>query len=139
MPGETDAEFSELRDFIADFEFDRLGVFKYSEEEGTAAAQFPNQLPEGEKDARVDELMMIQQEIAFRKNIDLIDSTQKVIIDSAGSKSLSIGRTKGDCPEIDQTVFIRKGRVKVGEIIKARIVMADGYDLIASMESEGND
>jgi ribosomal protein S12 methylthiotransferase len=139
LPGETEAEFTELRDFIIDFEFDRLGAFKYSVEEGTPAAEMPDQLSEEEKETRVDELMTIQQEIAFRENISLIDSIQKVIIDSTGSNSLSNGRTKGDCPEIDQTVFIRKGKVKVGEIVDARILMADGYDLIASVESENND
>jgi ribosomal protein S12 methylthiotransferase len=136
LPGETEVEFSELRDFIIDFEFDRLGVFKYSQEEGTPASELPGQLSEEEKEARVDELMVIQQEIAFRKNIDLIDSIQKVIIDSTGTNFLSVGRTKGDCPEIDQTVFVRKGKVEVGDIINARIVMADGYDLIASVENE---
>jgi ribosomal protein S12 methylthiotransferase len=136
LPGESEGEFSELRDFIIDFEFDRLGVFKYSQEEGTPASKLPGQLSEEEKEARVDELMVIQQEIAFRKNIDLIDSIQKVIIDSTETNSLSIGRTKGDCPEIDQTVFVRKGKVEVGDIINARIVMADGYDLIASVENE---
>ena len=134
LPGETDTEFSELRDFIADFEFERLGVFKYSQEEGTPAARFAEQVPEKVKDERLDELMTLQQEIAFRKNIALIDTIQKVIIDKAEPDSLAVGRTKGDCPDIDQNVLVRDAKVKTGDILDAKIIMTEGYDLIATTE-----
>lgn len=134
LPGETEQDFAELCDFIAGFEFDRLGVFKYSREEGTAGYKFEGQVPEEVKEKRLDELMMLQQEIAFRKNIALIDTIQKVIIDKSRSKAIASGRTRGDCPDIDQTVYIKKGDVRIGDILDAKIIMAEGYDLIASTE-----
>ncbi|MCX6827034.1 MAG: 30S ribosomal protein S12 methylthiotransferase RimO [candidate division Zixibacteria bacterium] len=134
FPGETDKEFSELRDFISDFEFDRLGVFKYSQEEGTPAAQFDAQVPERTKDNRLEELMILQQEIAFRKNMALLDTVQRVIIDKAGRDAVTEGRTIGDCPDIDQTVFIKDDNLSIGQIINARIIKAEGYDLVARVE-----
>ncbi len=131
FPGETEEEFEELCDFVDEFEFDRLGVFKYSEEEGTPAAKIDAQISDTIKDERMDQLMSIQQEIAFAKNIALIDTIQKVIIDKFDNHALAIGRTQGDCPDIDQNVIVRGGRARVGEILDARIIMAEGYDLIA--------
>ncbi len=133
LPGETDEEYAELLDFVDEFEFDRLGVFKYSQEEGTRAANFDGQVPEEVKDERMDELMSLQQEIAFRKNIDLIGSFQKVIIDKIEDRTIAFGRTRGDCPDIDQNVIIKEENVQVGDILNAKIIMAEGYDLIASI------
>jgi len=132
FPGETEDQFQELYDFIADFQFDRLGVFKYSREEGTTAGQFDSQIVEEEKERRMEELMLLQQDIAFKKNIDLIDTIQEVIIDGVGSDNIAEGRTRGDCPEIDQTVFVRGGDLKTGDFADVKIIMAEGYDLIAS-------
>jgi ribosomal protein S12 methylthiotransferase len=132
FPGETMAQFEELHDFISDFEFDRLGVFKYSNEEGTPAAEYDYQISEEEKERRQDELMLLQQEIAFKKNIDLIATIQEVIVDKAGSDSTAEGRTRGDCPEIDQTIFIKGDNIRVGDFLKVRIIMVEGYDLIAT-------
>ncbi len=131
FPGETDAEFEELEDFIADIEFDRLGVFAYSCEENTAAAGFDEQIPEKLAEERRDRLMMLQQEIAFRKNIALIGGTQHVIIDQSDHRNSAVGRTRGDCPEIDQTVFIYGRSLAVGDMLDVEITMAEGYDLIA--------
>ncbi len=135
FPGESDKDFDELHDFIEEFRFDRLGVFQYSPEEGTAAYLFENQIPEDIASERQDLLMSLQQSIAFEKNIALIDKTQQVIIDGVGSDGRALGRTKGDCPEIDQTVFVDGSINNVGDIIEARIIMAEGYDLIARPES----
>lgn len=132
FPGETEDQFQELYNFIADFQFDRLGVFKYSQEEGTRAGQSDDQIAEEEKERRMEELMLLQQNIAFKKNIDLIDTIQEVIIDSVGPDDIAEGRTRGDCPEIDQTVFVKGGNLKVGNFIDVKIMMAEGYDLIAS-------
>ncbi len=132
FPGETDEQFRELYDFVGDFRFDRLGVFKYSREDETAAGGFEDQIAEDEKDRRMDELMMLQQDIAFKKNIDLIDTIQEVIIDKVGTDAIAEGRTRGDCPEIDQTVFVKGGHLKSGDFVDVRIMMAEGYDLIAA-------
>ena len=80
----------------------------------------------------MEELMLLQQDIAFKKNIDLIDTIQEVIIDGVGSDNIAEGRTRGDCPEIDQTVFVRGGDLKTGDFADVKIIMAEGYDLIAS-------
>jgi len=132
FPGETEDQFRALYDFVAEFEFDRMGVFKYSREEGTAAGSYHDQIAEEEKDRRMDELMLLQQEIAFKKNIDLIDSIHKVIIDRVGPDTIAEGRTRGDCPEIDQTVFVKGDHLKSGDFVDVRIIMAEGYDLIAA-------
>lgn len=133
LPGETEKEYEELKNFIVEFEFDRLGVFKYSLEEGTRAARMKGQVPEELKEERVDELMTLQQEIAFRKNIALIGSIQEVIIDTVSDNSPAVGRTRGDCPDIDQQVYVSGDDLKVGDILRVRINMADGYDLIGSV------
>ncbi len=131
FPGETKKEYEELRNFITDFEFDRLGVFKYSPEDGTPAVMLKDPVSDKVAEARVDELMLAQQGIAFEKNIALIGSIQKVIIDQINDTGLFEGRTAGDCPEIDQMVSIKSNRLQVGDIKDVRITGADGYDLFA--------
>jgi ribosomal protein S12 methylthiotransferase len=131
FPGETEDDFLQLHDFVESFGFDRLGVFKYSAEEGTVAYKMKEHVPETIAETRQDVLMSLQQEIAFEKNIALIDSFQKVIIDAVKTDGTAVGRTMGDCPEIDQTVIIRDGSLRSGDIVDVRIIMAEGYDLIA--------
>lgn len=131
FPGETDKEFEELRKFIVGFEFDRLGVFKYSSEKGTSANRLKDTVPDTIAETRLNELMLAQQRIAFEKNIALIDSCQKVIIDKVSDSDLAEGRTAGDCPDIDQTVFVKGNNLGIGDIIEVRITRAKGYDLIA--------
>ena len=134
FPGETETEFEELLGFIEDFQFDRLGIFKYSPEEDTGAEKMKNQVPDEIALERQDILMSVQQEIAFNKNIALIDKIQKVIIDESKPGSRAVGRTGGDCPDIDQRVFVDGDNLKAGDIIDARVIMAEGYDLIARAE-----
>jgi len=130
-PGETKKEFDELKKFISDFEFDRLGVFKYSPEEGTSAFKMKDSVSNRIAEKRVDELMLIQQGIAFGKNIALIGSIQKVIIDQINETGLAEGRSIGDCPDIDQTVFVKSDKIRAGDITDVKITGADGYDLFA--------
>ena len=117
--GRPDPQFGELQSFVSDFEFDRLGVFGYSPEDDTPAANLPGQVSEEEKFRRLDELMMLQQEIAFAKNNSLIGSQRDVIIDAICDDGGAIGRTCADCPEIDQEVFcaacapVAEGKVRV--------------------------
>ncbi len=131
FPGETDKEFEELYKFIEDFEFDRLGVFKYSSEEGTSANKLIDLFPDKVVDSHLEMLMLLQQRIAFEKNIALIDSIQKVIIDQVKNSDLAEGRSIGDCPEIDQIIEVKGNKLKIGDIIEVKISAADGYDLFA--------
>jgi ribosomal protein S12 methylthiotransferase len=129
FPGETDQRFAELKDFVAEYEFDRLGVFTYSPEEGTPAASMPGQIPEKVKAARRDELMTLQSGIVFAKNESLIGSIQEVIIDSIDGETTAVGRMRSDCPEVDLEVTVCGHGLAVGDIVEVRIDAVDGYDL----------
>jgi ribosomal protein S12 methylthiotransferase len=136
FPGETEAHFSELSDFVREHRFHRLGVFLFSAEEGTAAAELPDQVQKLVKIRRMDDLMTLQQEIAFDRNNSLIGQTVEVIIDTVDSESQAVGRTRGDCPEIDQQVLVSGRNLEVGEICRVRVDGAEGYDLIATKVAE---
>jgi ribosomal protein S12 methylthiotransferase len=135
-PGETEEQFQELLDFVDEQQFDRLGAFAYSPEEGTVAEQLAGQIPDELKNERLDRLMSLQQEIAFRKNNSLIGQNEDVIIDSVEPDSPAIGRTPGDCPEIDQEVFVTGPHLRVGDICRVRIDGTVGYDLTATRITE---
>jgi len=136
FPGETEKHYEELKNFIENNRFDRLGVFSFSPEEGTAAFDLKSQIPEKVKQKRLDELMNLQQEIAFEKNNLLIGSVKKVIIDKTGENGKAVGRTKADCPEIDQEVFVQGSKPEVGEIREVRITAVDGYDLVGKIQED---
>ncbi|HWR83853.1 MAG TPA: 30S ribosomal protein S12 methylthiotransferase RimO [Candidatus Deferrimicrobium sp.] len=140
FPGETDDRFQELVDFVSEQRFDRLGAYTYSLEEGTIAATMADQVPEAVKAKRLDELMELQREIAWERNEDLIGSVQEVIIDSRPDDGPAVGRTRGDCPEVDQEVYVHGEGPGVGRIVRVRIESADGFDLHASLcEGERHD
>ena len=133
FPGETDKEFKELLDFIEEIKFDRLGVFTYSEEEGTHGANaLEDDVPREVKDERYEQVMLRQQGINFKKNKELIGSTQRVLIDISKSEGLSLGRTYRDSPEIDNYVKINKG-VEPGRFYNVKITGALEYDLIGEV------
>ena len=136
FPGETEEQFEELFDFVAEQKFERLGVFSFSSEEGTRAAEMPGALPEKVRLERVDRLMTLQQEIAFERNSSLIGNSLKVIIDSVDGDRSAVGRTRGDCPEVDQTVMVNSPNLKIGDIQTVRIETTDGYDLVGSVVRE---
>ena len=141
FPGETAEDFQELLDFVAEAQFDRLGVFKYSVEEGTAAALMENQIPEEEKERRWQEVMELQADISRRKNESLIGTVQRVIIDSYDLESERfIGRTQAHAPEVDGVVYIQNGiseggRKKMcpGDMMDVRIIQALDYDLMGAI------
>ena len=136
FPNESDSDFNELCDFVNEVRFDRLGVFKYSEEEGTyGKAAFSDNIPKKVKKERFDELMKLQMEINLSKNKNLLNSNQKVIIDTQTQDGKSIGRTYRDSPDIDNTVTFNE-RLKVGEFYNARIVSASAYNLIGEINYE---
>jgi len=130
FPGEKEKHFAELSDFIESFEFDRLGVFTYSPEEGTPSADYDDQISEEMKSERLDKLMLIQRDIAMAKNNSLIGTTKEVIIDAVPEDGDAVGRTRADCPEIDQEVFVSGNEISVGDICEVHIDRVEGYDLI---------
>ena len=115
--------------FVADFEFDRMGAFTYSAEEGTAAQDLAGHLSEEVKTQRLDELMTLQQEIAFTANNDLIGSRAEVIIDSVTDRGQAMGRMRSDCPDIDLEISITGSGLKIGDICHVAVEAAEGYDL----------
>jgi ribosomal protein S12 methylthiotransferase len=131
-PGETEAEFQALLDFLAEVRFDRVGAFLFSPEEGTAAAELPDQVPEEIKVDRYERLMAFQQEISLEANQAQVGRRLDVLLEGQG-EGLSVGRSYRDAPEIDGMVIL-PGELPVGEIVATRITGAMEYDLIAEVE-----
>jgi len=134
FPGETEKNFNELLNFIKDIKFDRLGVFKYSEEEGTSAAiDYKDNVPKKVKQERYDELMMTQQRINFQKNKTRIGNIEKVIIDVSNEDSgFSLGRSYRDAPEIDNYVKINK-ILNIGSFYNVKVKEAFEYDVVGEI------
>lgn len=131
-PGETDSEFNELKTFVKDLQFDRVGTFTYSYEENTPSADQPNHVDEEIKAARRDELMEIQQSISLAKNQAQVGKVLPVLVEGSDN-GLTIARSYRDAPEIDGYVII-DGDVPAGQIVPARITGAMNYDLVATVD-----
>lgn len=133
FPGETEEDHKVLLDFIKKVRFDRLGVFKYSPEENTAAFNFEKQIDDDTKQTRFDEIMLLQQSIAFEMAEDRIGSEINVIIEGElPSDNLYVARSEMDAPDIDGCVFLPlTGDYMSGDIISVRVTDARGYDLMA--------
>jgi len=131
FPGETEEEFEELKDFVKKMEFDRLGVFTYSQEEDTPAAEMAGQVPEEVKESRRNEIMEIQQQIVFSKSESLAGSQMDVITEGyLPEEEVYICRTYRDAPDVDGYVFVSTDwQLMSGEFIKVEITGSDGYDL----------
>jgi len=125
FPGETDAEFAELLDFIRCARFERLGIFKYSHEEGSRAAKMPGQIPAKIKSARYRATMSVQQAIAHELARQKIGAELKLLVEQP-----HIARSEGDAPDVDARVVLSKA-APVGEFIWRRITATRGYDLLA--------
>jgi ribosomal protein S12 methylthiotransferase len=157
FPGEDQREFEVLRDFINEFEFERLGVFPYSREEGTPSADFDHQVPEDVRDQRLEELMLLQQQIAFRHNQARVGQTTKVLVDSVEQDEEGLtricARSYGEAPEIDPSILVETAttgeqrpighrpafsEVAVGDFLDVKITGSRDYDLIATGLTEGN-
>ena len=133
FPGETDKEFKELCDFVKEVEFDRLGVFQYSEEEGTHGANFfKDDVPKAVKNERYEEIMILQQSINYQKNKDRVGNKEKIIIDVAKDEGWSLGRSFRDAPEVDNYVKIGK-KLDVGSMHNIKITKAYEYDVEGSL------
>ena len=127
-PGETEDDFESLSDFVREMEFDRLGVFTYSEEEGTTAEVLDDNIPREVKDYRKNQILEIQHDISLDKNEAFVGKTLKVLVDEVGEK-VSIGRTEYDSPEIDNIVHV-KGNAEKGTFVNVKIEEVNEYELI---------
>lgn len=135
FPGETEEDFADLKEFVKEQRFERLGVFAYSQEEDTPAAEFENQVEEEVKEARRDEIMALQQEIAFEKCQEQIGREFSVMVEgSLPEEGVYIARTYMDAPEVDGYVFVRsEWNLMSGDFITVKVVGAEGYDLIGEI------
>lgn len=130
FPGETDEDFADLMDFVRTQKFQRLGIFSYSQEEGTPAGDREDQIPEDIKQERLDMVMMTQMEISNEHNAALVGRTLKVIVDSSEEDGSYVGRTMYDAPEIDDSVLFTSRRdLRPGDIVNVLIEDAFDYDL----------
>lgn len=137
-PGETEADFEELLEFVREVRFERLGVFAYSEEEGTySAEQLRDDVPETVKQERVERIMALQNEISLENNRRRVGRTERVIIDSRQG-DFYVGRTQYDSPEVDQEILIPVGgrRLLRGHFYEAEVTSAADYDLYGEVRTK---
>ena len=140
FPGETDEQFEDLRQFVIDTRFERMGVFTYSLEPGTPAVKLDGHLPEDVKEARRDELMAIQQQIAFEHAESLVGYELDVLIDEQLEDGVWAGRTFADAPEIDSNVFVSGAELQPGQMVPVEILERQDYDLVGIVsENEASD
>ena len=135
FPGETEEEFKNMVDFVDSMEFDRLGVFPYSAEEGTKAAEMDGQITEEVKESRRDEIMALQQEISADKAASRIDDEMSVLIEGyLYEEDIYNGITYMDAPKVDRNVFVRAEEELIsGDIVPVRITGANEYDLMGDV------
>lgn len=135
FPGETEDQFRELLDFVEETEFDRLGAFAYSPEEGTPAAKMPDQIPEEIKQERLDRLMTLQQKISLKRNLARVGSVEQVLVTDTDGRGNVLGRSCREAPETDGEIYVSCGeaRPQPGQFIPVRILSAEEYDLRGKM------
>jgi ribosomal protein S12 methylthiotransferase len=134
FPGETEEEFQELVDFVAEMKLNRVGVFQYSHEEGTSGYLMEDDVPEEVKADRANRLMEVQRDISFDHNDAMVGRKLKVLIDRKEG-GFFVGRTEYDSPEVDNEVLIDANKyfVRIGDFVDVTIDSADDYDLFASV------
>lgn len=135
-PGETEEMFEELKSFVAEAKFDRLGAFTYSQEEGTPAEKLGDPLDDEEKQRRLAEIMELQDAISYEKNQAIVGKIVRVLVDRREGEYY-IGRTEADSPEVDDEVIIKVGKKTVpliGDFCKVRITQAFEHDVMAEIE-----
>ena len=138
FPGETDEDHEKLLAFVDEMEFERLGVFAYSAEEDTPAAGFPGQVPEEIKEKRRDEVMELQQEIAFEKSEAMVGRILDVMIEGkVADEPAYVARTYMDAPGVDGYLFVNSGELFMsGDFVRVRVTGAAEYDLIGEVYDE---
>ena len=135
FPGETEDDFQELLDFVDEMEFERLGVFAYSQEEDTPAASMEDQVPEEIKQQRRDQVMELQQEIAFEKSESMVGRTLDVMIEGKiADENAYVGRTYMDAPGVDGYIFVQSSEEFLsGDFVRVKVTGAVEYDLIGEV------
>lgn len=138
FPGETDEDFEILKGFLKKYRLDRVGVFKYSREENTPAAEFENQTDEEVKQKRYDSLMELQQEISLELNREKVGSFVQAIVEGYDEENYCyVGRTAADTPEVDGTAFIYSDReLRAGDIVTIKVLTCGEYDLTGEVSYE---
>jgi len=138
FPGETDEQFNSLLDFVNEGHFERVGVFRYSREEGTAAATLEVQVPERTKKSRYHKLMKAQSRVSFRKNRALVGNIEPVLVEgfSEETELLLRGRSVRQAPDVDGQIYITSGQADIGAIVPLRITDSSEYDLIGEIVEE---
>jgi ribosomal protein S12 methylthiotransferase len=132
FPGETEADQEELRQFVEEYRFERMGVFTYSHEEGTAAHALPDLVPHELAEERRAELMAIQKRVHVERNRALVGHTVEVLVDGLAADGVGyVGRTWADAPEVDALVRLPEAGIRAGDLIEVRIAGIDDYDLLA--------
>jgi ribosomal protein S12 methylthiotransferase len=133
-PGETDEAFEDLCNFISEMQFERVGVFQYSHEEGTSAYDLPDDIPAEVKQERADRLMEIQKDISSEKNHAKVGQTFKVLFDRKEGQYF-VGRTEHDSPEVDNEVLVKakKNYIRIGDFANVTITEATEYDLYGEL------
>lgn len=138
FPGETEADFRELLDFLRAARFDRLGAFPYSREPGSSADSLDGHLPESVRKERMEELMLLQQEIAFESARARAGTVEEVLVDRAASGTQpALARTRRDSPEVDAHVRLHDAGIRAGDLVEVTITGSDGYDLDGRVLSHG--
>jgi len=135
FPGETEAEFEALLAFLEEMALDKVGVFAYSAEEGTVAADMPNHVPAEVIAERYDRAMSLQQEVSLARNEAQVGCELEILVEGVGD-GLSVGRSYREAPEVDGLVLV-PGEATVGDLVRARVVAAQEYDLIAERVHSG--
>ena len=135
-PGETEAEFGALLDFLHEMQFDRVGAFTYWMEPGTPAARLPNQVPDEVRAERYNRLMELQQEISLARNLAQVGRMLEVLIEGEGD-GMSVGRSYRDAPEVDGLVIVDEA-LSVGDMLTVRITGATAYDLVGVAVGTGS-
>lgn len=133
FPGETEKDFQELLSFMTEMKFERLGIFKYSHEDGTDAAKLPAPVSEKIKDERFNQAMALQQSISKENNAKLLGKTLKVLIDDQDEETQGqwVGRTYMDAPEVDGSIFVRSAKpLNPGNFYQTKITATQEYDLV---------
>lgn len=140
LPGETEEDFEALKAFVKELRFERLGVFQYSDEEGTAAFEMENKVPKKTIERRWREVMAIQKRISREQNKKLVGTRLEVLVEgvSPESEHLLVGRHEGQAPEIDGQVFINDGLAYPGELVTVEVTEAHDYDLVAKVVERPN-
>lgn len=135
FPGETDDDFQLLEDFVREVEFDHVGVFAYSQEEGTAAGARPDQVDLAVREQRRERLMAVQRPISRRRNQRLVGRNLEVLVEAEWSAGAGVvGRGRKDAPDVDGQVYVRDANVAVGSLVQVSIQVARDYDLVGVLQ-----